>query len=474
MSIRCSIWLCILLLAGVVPAFADTKSITAEATYIMGDGETPDFAEARVLQKAKQAALEEAGTYVESYTKAQHLDVTADEIETIAGGVLQVDILEKARTLVAEGLRFYIKIHATVTTDRMEELARRIRGRNIAGEYRQLQEEYAKVSRELDDWKRRAAQTAPGRDRAAALEHIREGAQAFTRVQSEEGELFERLVSGSQLGDTADHQKDVLDGLLQAILTSGFVVTVGAPQATPLSGHPSDRLLTIPIAMRVSQALREALDAGARELGGTVRPETAVSLEGGRTSFPLRFGRDAHYGVQETSTGALLRDGAMVTLVRIAKELEVATYFQNEVMRLALAVEFLHDTTALASCRIGPELMGVLARGEAEWFPLRRLFPVEQIRYQHTPSGRMFIRISNGDYDLRVDRRSAADSNFVTEAEKGYVAVIRDDAPFTVQYRLPAQAVKRLTSIRVRAFLSNGLVTPARRQGEPDRCIIAH
>jgi hypothetical protein len=55
----------------VVPlsAHAETKILTAEANYTMGDGETPSFAEAMALQKAKQMALEQAGTYVESYTK---------------------------------------------------------------------------------------------------------------------------------------------------------------------------------------------------------------------------------------------------------------------------------------------------------------------------------------------------------------------------------------------------------------------
>ena len=58
--------LCILILVSVSPVYALTKILTAEATYIMGDGETPSFAEAMALQKAKQSALEEAGTYVQS------------------------------------------------------------------------------------------------------------------------------------------------------------------------------------------------------------------------------------------------------------------------------------------------------------------------------------------------------------------------------------------------------------------------
>jgi hypothetical protein len=36
------------------PAHADTKILTAEATYMMGEGEAMTFAEAMALQKAKQ------------------------------------------------------------------------------------------------------------------------------------------------------------------------------------------------------------------------------------------------------------------------------------------------------------------------------------------------------------------------------------------------------------------------------------
>lgn len=49
-----------------LPAYADTKVLTAEGTYTMGEGETMTFAESMALQKAKQMALEQAGTYVES------------------------------------------------------------------------------------------------------------------------------------------------------------------------------------------------------------------------------------------------------------------------------------------------------------------------------------------------------------------------------------------------------------------------
>lgn len=53
-------------------AHAETKILTAEGTYTMGEGETMTFAESMAIQKAKQTALEQAGTYVESYTKVQN------------------------------------------------------------------------------------------------------------------------------------------------------------------------------------------------------------------------------------------------------------------------------------------------------------------------------------------------------------------------------------------------------------------
>ena len=112
----------LIVLVSLSPAVqAETKTILSEAIYWMGDGETPSFAEAMVLQKAKQGALEEAGTYVESYTKVRNLDLNAEEIQTLAGGVVQVEVLEKKRSTMGDGFQFFIKIKATVTTDKVDE-----------------------------------------------------------------------------------------------------------------------------------------------------------------------------------------------------------------------------------------------------------------------------------------------------------------------------------------------------------------
>lgn len=52
---------------------AQIKEIVSEGTYNMGGGETPGVAESRALLNAKRVALEQAGTYVESYSKVKQI-----------------------------------------------------------------------------------------------------------------------------------------------------------------------------------------------------------------------------------------------------------------------------------------------------------------------------------------------------------------------------------------------------------------
>ena len=61
------------LLSYPLQGFAEVKEIISEGTYNMGDGETPSVAESRALLNAKRTALEQAGTYVESYSKVKDL-----------------------------------------------------------------------------------------------------------------------------------------------------------------------------------------------------------------------------------------------------------------------------------------------------------------------------------------------------------------------------------------------------------------
>ena len=252
-------------------AHAETKILTAEATYTMGDGETPSFAEAMVLQKAKQLALEQAGTYVESYTKVQNLDLTVEEIQTIAGGVLQVEVLYKSRTLIGDGLRFFVKIKATVTTDKMEELAQRIKGKNVAEEYKKLQEDYARLGKEIETWKQLIVRISPGQERDTALDQIREREKIFAAIQKNEAAFFQRLVSGRALVGKAQDERAMVDSLFQKILEQGYLIAIGEPTLHKIGEDPinGDMMkLRVPVTLQTSKAIRVAMEETARSLGG--------------------------------------------------------------------------------------------------------------------------------------------------------------------------------------------------------------
>ena len=138
----------ILLLLPVI-SFAETRAIISEGSYNMGDGETPTVAESRALLNAKRTALEEAGTYVESYSRTKNYQLTEDEVKVIASGLMQVTILEKKRTIVGDGLRFWVKIQAIVNPEKMENMATRVKEKSVIDDYKKIQGEYEKSRKEI-------------------------------------------------------------------------------------------------------------------------------------------------------------------------------------------------------------------------------------------------------------------------------------------------------------------------------------
>ena len=139
-------------------AFAETKEIISEGTYNMGDGETPSVAESRALLQAKRLALEQAGTYVESYTKVENLQLTKDEIQVLASGIMEVEILDKKRTVVGDGFHFWVQIKAKVNPDKIEEMAKRVKEKSVVEDYKKIQEAYDKSQKEIEELKKQLSQ----------------------------------------------------------------------------------------------------------------------------------------------------------------------------------------------------------------------------------------------------------------------------------------------------------------------------
>src|SRR3989338_6142883 len=137
--------------------FTESKEIISEGTYNMGDGETPTVAESRALLQAKRTALEEAGTYVESYSKVKDLQLTKDELQVLASGIMEVEILDKKRTIVGDGFHFWVQIKAIVNLDKTEEMAKRVKEKSVIDDYKKIQEAYDKSQKEIEELKKQLA-----------------------------------------------------------------------------------------------------------------------------------------------------------------------------------------------------------------------------------------------------------------------------------------------------------------------------
>ncbi|MDE3018767.1 MAG: hypothetical protein KGO52_02910 [Nitrospirota bacterium] len=178
--------------------FSETKEIVAEGAYHMGDGETPSVAESRALLRAKRVAVEQAGTYVESYSKVKHLQLTEDEIQVLASGLMEVTILDKKRSIAGDGFNFSVKIRAIVHPDKVEEMVKRVKEKSIAGDYKKVQEAYDNSQKEIEVLKRQLARAKTEQEKAKVEARITDEERSF--------QANEWLEKGEQawLNDQAD------------------------------------------------------------------------------------------------------------------------------------------------------------------------------------------------------------------------------------------------------------------------------
>ncbi|MDP3110647.1 MAG: tetratricopeptide repeat protein [Thermodesulfovibrionales bacterium] len=188
--------------------FTAVKEIVSEGTYNMGDGETPTVAESRALLQAKRTALEEAGTYVESYTKVKNMQVTEDEIKVLASGIMEVEILDKKRTIVGDGFRFWVKIKAKVNPDKIQEMAKKVKDKSVVEDYKKIQEAYDKSQREIGELKKQLAQAKGEKEKKQVKAKITDDESLF-----QANEWFEK---GYQHWLNKEHDS-VIEALTKAI-----------------------------------------------------------------------------------------------------------------------------------------------------------------------------------------------------------------------------------------------------------------
>jgi hypothetical protein len=265
---------------------ADTHLIDAQASYVMGDAETPLFAEAMVLQQAKQTALKQAVDYVAEFARAKSLHLSIEEIQAVTGAGIRIDIAERSRKLVDNGLRFFVKIKASLTTDGMEDLARRIKGKphSLSQEYTQLLDDYAALTRDVEMLKQSSSKAGAAQDR------LREKELTLAKIQKRETSLFERLLKGEdlhakaeqQLAEERDRSKKktmTISTLFDEIAHHGHDIVIGEPDVKARVEDKGQADLYFPVGITGNPAMRGKIKEAFASSGGELNNATYRKLE---------------------------------------------------------------------------------------------------------------------------------------------------------------------------------------------------
>ena len=212
MAMKPKILIAFILLSLVVPGvcFSETTEIISEGVYNMGDGETPIIAEGKAVEQAKRCAVEQAGTFVKSYSKMKNFQIAEDEIQVLASGIMEVTVLDKKRTVAEEAIKFWVKIKAVVHPDRMEVMAERMREQDIAEDYKKMKEAYDKSQKEIEDLKKKLAASKDETNRKEIVAKITEKERVFTANRQFDDGM--RNVLANRLDDAIEAFTRVITG----------------------------------------------------------------------------------------------------------------------------------------------------------------------------------------------------------------------------------------------------------------------
>lgn len=90
--------------ANPMTAFAEVRQVDVTGAYLLSSEEMTDFtvAKNRAQEQALRMAIDQASVLVESYSESHNMELTKDEIQTIAGAVLRVEQTEFSYDEVSE------------------------------------------------------------------------------------------------------------------------------------------------------------------------------------------------------------------------------------------------------------------------------------------------------------------------------------------------------------------------------------
>ncbi|MBQ4404699.1 MAG: tetratricopeptide repeat protein [Selenomonadaceae bacterium] len=139
---------------------AATGTFSASGEYLMSDYDTPEIAEEIALDFAKQNAAEQAGIYLENYSRSMDSEVEEDEVKTVASSKVEVLTKNITRQPQSNGrILLRADIKATVDTSELYNfLAQEREQRQMAiQQYKELQAMNEKIKQDIADFQAKLA-----------------------------------------------------------------------------------------------------------------------------------------------------------------------------------------------------------------------------------------------------------------------------------------------------------------------------
>ncbi len=152
------------------PAAAEPSVVTAEGKYVMGDLDSKKDARMLAVMEAKRIALEKAGTYVESSSEVKDFSLTKDQINTLAAGIMSVDILKEEWKMSGESMMAVILIRATIDTAHLRDRIRDLHDeKKPPDDSDDIRKQLAALQKELAELKEKKGEAADGKKAAPEL-----------------------------------------------------------------------------------------------------------------------------------------------------------------------------------------------------------------------------------------------------------------------------------------------------------------
>ncbi len=181
MSRRLAI-LFISLLCIVSVSHAETKSVTAEGKYVMGDMDSKKDARTFALIEAKRMALEQAGTYIESASEVRDFRLTKDQINSLAAGVVSIEVLKEDWKVSGENMALTILIRADVDISGMKASIKSLKEQDKGLESQAaIQEQLLKLQKELEELKAQRLKELKSGDKPGPVEGLKEKHEGIVR-----------------------------------------------------------------------------------------------------------------------------------------------------------------------------------------------------------------------------------------------------------------------------------------------------